>query len=102
MPAGWSIAGGKPLSPWHTLGPKAWPNGATTPDVIVCCKSGRPALYAGKSIEFSVDQVIPKEVVPILNPYGDGQFRITVTNRADEATDVPALLSDDQTIFWAD
>lgn len=103
LPAGWTLVDGKPVSPWALLGAKAWPKDAPKATGTACTKSGRPALMAGETVEFSAEQV------PALNPmkfkndmYGDGQFKLTVKNTGDKPVEVPALLTDGKTIFWAD
>jgi hypothetical protein len=49
-----------------------------------------------------VEQVLPPQVHPFRNPYGDGQFKVTVTNHGEKPATVPALLTDGQTILWQD
>ncbi len=102
LPAGWGIEDGKPVSPWASLGGKSWPEGVAKPKGPACSKSGRPALLCGEAIVLNVEQVIPAQVQKFKNPFGDGQFKVTVTNRGDKLVSVPALLTDGKTIFWAD
>lgn len=101
LPAGWTISGGKPVSPWAGLANGGWPKDAPQPAGVLCSKSGRPALLAG-DVEFAVEQVIPAQVEKFKNPYGNGQFKVTVTNTTDKPVEVPALLTDGNTVFWDD
>ncbi len=103
LPAGWALEDGKPVSPWAALKEKAWPKDAPKATGTACSKTGRPALMAGADIEFTVEQV------PAANPqkfkndmYGDGSFKLTVKNTSNKEVEVPALLTDGKTIFWAD
>jgi hypothetical protein len=99
-PLGWTLEGGRPVSPWAPLAIR-WPGPA--PDKTrVCAKTGRPPLPAGDPIDITVSQIIPPRVDPFRNPYGDGHFKETVTNRGDKAVTVPALLADGKNILWAD
>jgi hypothetical protein len=103
LPAGWSLDGDKPVSPWAALKDRAWPKGAPKATGAACSKTGRPALLAGEGIEFTVEQVPAKDPKKYMNDlYGDGQFKLTVKNTGDKPVDVPALLTDGKTIFWAD
>lgn len=96
LPVGWLLDKGNPVSPWA-----AWPKLAAKPAGPVCAKSGRPALFAGANVELSAEQIVPLAAHPSVNPFGDGLFRITVTNRGTEDVEVPALLSAaDGTIDW--
>ena len=67
----------------------------------VCSKTGRPALRAGEGIVLKAAQVIPKQIKRYQNPFGDGKFKLTVTNTSQVAADVPALLADGGRISWA-
>ncbi len=102
LPVGWTIDAGKPVSPWAGLKIRAWPEGAPKPAGTACSKSGRPALMAGDAVQLTVEQVIPQKVQEFKNPFGDGQFKVTVKNTTDKPIEVPALLTDGKTIFWAD
>jgi RNA polymerase sigma factor (sigma-70 family) len=102
LPLGWTLEGGRPLSPWVGLGTAAWPKGAKAGPEPVCRATARPALLAGADIEITTKQVLPAAVNPNRNPYGDGRFTVTVTNRGAKAVAVPALLSDGKNILWED
>ena len=102
LPVGWSFEQDKPVSPWAALGKEAWPAGAKLTATVVCSKTGRPALLTNTGVVLKVEQVIPKDAHRFRNPYGDGKFRVTVTNTSKAAADVPALLTDGGRIAWAD
>jgi len=106
LPLGWTLdATGRPVSPWTALGDKAWPKGVSHSGLAAdrtCAVTGRPALMAGPGITLTVDQVPPTVRKKYRNPFGDGKFTVTVTNTTDAAVDVPALLTDGKTVFWAD
>jgi len=102
LPPGWTYQKGKPVSPWAALGKNAWPAGSKLKADIVCSKTGRPALPTNRGITLKVDQVIPKNVHEWRNPYGDGKFRVTVTNTNKIEADVPALITDGAKVAWAD
>jgi hypothetical protein len=103
LPVGWRLADDKILCPWDGLGEKAWPKNLLRLDPkYQCAKTGRPALKAGEAVKLTVEQVIPEKVHKYRNPYGDGRFKITVTNTTDEAVQVPALLADGEKVLWAD
>lgn len=106
LPAGWTVdKAAKPVSPWAALGEKAWPKGIKHKfeAEIVCATTGRPALRAGAGVKLTVEQIIPAQVEKFRNPFGDGKFRVTVTNTTDKPLDVPALLTNDgKEILWAD
>ncbi len=102
LPVGWTITDGKPVSPWASLKTYAWPEGAPKPTGPSCAKSGRPALFAGDAVAMTVEQVIPEKVQEFRNPFGNGQFKVTVKNTSDKPIEVPALLTDGKTIFWSD
>jgi hypothetical protein len=58
---------------------------------------------AGPDIEFTAEQVPAKEPKKFQNDmYGDGQFKLTVKNTGAGPVEVPALLTDGKTVFWAD
>lgn len=67
-----------------------------------CQESGRPLLWAGPGVRLEVAQVPPRQRVRFVNDYGDGRFRVTVTNTAGRAVTVPALVSDGRQVRWAD
>lgn len=52
---------------------------------IVCSVTGRPFLRNGPHIAYKIEKVIPADAHEYKNPYGDGKFRITVTNRGNSA-----------------
>jgi hypothetical protein len=99
LPIGWHLEKGEPVSPWAALGGKDWQFDRKDKKVD-CAKSGRPALLVGDGIELTSEQVIPPNPVPNTNPFGDGKFRITVTNTTDRPLPVNALLTDGKTIAW--
>ena len=99
LPLGWNIEQGKTVSPWAAT-KKAWPKTKGLDAELKCSKTGRPALLAGPEVHLSVEQVIPKEIVKYQNPYGDGQFKVTVTNTSKKLVTVPALLTDGKKILW--
>jgi len=99
VPIGWTLENDKPVSPWAKLGDKAKLPGVK--GEVVCSKSGRPALLAG-GVEFKVEKIVPAKVQQFKNPFGDGEFKVTVSNPGKEAVEVPALLTDGKDIFWAD
>ena len=99
VPIGWKLVNNKPVSPWAALGERAKLPGVKA--AVVCSQSGRPALLAG-DVELKVEKVIPAQVQKFKNPFGDGEFKITVTNPGKEAVEVPALLTDGKDILWAD
>ena len=105
LPVGWSLdEKGRPLSPWAALGRRAWPQDLSDTRLqsqMTCSKTGRPALMAGAGIALTVEQVPPRVLQKYQNPFGDGQFKVTVTNTSDKAADVPALLSDGRKILWS-
>ena len=100
MPLGWTIEGGKPVSPWAALGAKAWPASAAGKGEATCSKTGRPALMVGEGVSFSVEPVPPKKAIEWTNPDGDGEYKITVTNTTDKPLSVPALLSNGESRLW--
>ncbi|MCS7304893.1 MAG: hypothetical protein NZ602_07280 [Thermoguttaceae bacterium] len=100
LPFGWRIENGQVVSPWADLGPKVW-QGDTLGAKTVCAKSGRPALLAGDKILLKVEPVLPPNLDKVVNPRGDGEFKITVTNPTNEPITVPALLVKGDTILWA-
>ena len=102
LPTGWMGSGDQVVSPWAQMGPKFWPENAkiqVKEDSIKCSKTGRPALFAGKDIEFTVKPVPPVEEIKWTNPDGDGLYEVTVTNKSSEKQVVPALLSDGKKIL---
>ena len=100
LPLGWTLEGGRPVSPWASLAIRS--TGPAPDKTPVCAKTGRPALPAEDPIDIAVSQIIPPGVDPFRNPYGDGRFKVTVTNRGDRPVTVPALLANGKNILWAD
>ena len=102
LPVGWSIQDGKPLSPFAKLGAKAWPKKAKPTAKLVCVKTGRPGLRCGEGVTFKVESLPPAVKIKWRNEYGDGIFKITVTNTTKKPVEVPALLADESgKILWA-
>lgn len=97
LPMGWSLVNGKPVSPWAATGAK-WPGKAA--EGVVCDKTGRPALLAAPGLDIKVEQVIPEKRHEFRNPFGDGEFKITVTNTTKAPLVVPALLTRGNDILW--
>ena len=102
LPLGWTMADGTATSPWAVFGEAVWPKeagklGADT----VCAGSGRPALRCGAGIELAVKPLPPKKDIKWVNPDGDGDYQVTVTNTTDKPLKVPALLTDGKEIQWA-
>lgn len=100
IPAGWKVENGKIISPWASLGKAAWPEPAE--EGLRCQVTGRPVLKVGEVATFTVAPVPPLKDIQWTNPDGDGEYRITVTNPSDKAIEVPALLSDDKEVLWAE
>ena len=109
LPIGWSREDGKLVSPWAALGGVKW--AADVKADAVCSKTGRPALRAGAGIQLTTDKVPAKQVFTppmgkaakgvLLNPDGDGDIKLTVTNTGKQEVQVPALLTDGKRIDWA-
>ena len=58
---------------------------------------------AGDAIEMTVEQIPAENPQKFKNDlFGDGKFKVTVKNTSDKTVEVPALLTDGKTIFWAD
>lgn len=104
LPGGWTIAGGKPLSPWTAAGDKAWPKDGPAFTGEKCAKTGRPALLCGNSVEWKVEQVPAKNPMKFKNDmFGDGTFKLTLTNTTKGPATVAALLTDDKgAVLWTD
>jgi hypothetical protein len=103
LPAGWSLEKGKPVSPWASLGEKAWPKDGPKLAEEVCTKSGRPALMCGEGITLIVEQIPPANPMKFKNDYGDGLFRVIVTNTTGKKATIPALLMNERgEVLWAD
>lgn len=100
VPLGWKIVDGKPVSPWAAKN-LAWPKDSALKAEVICSRTARPALQAGGAT-IAVEQVKPDVVKKYQNPFGDGVFKVTITNPTDKPLVVPALLSDGKDILWAD
>ena len=102
LPGGWTVKEGKLISPWATLGKDAWAVPAAAGDAkgLTCSVTGRPALLAGPEIALTVSPVPPKQAIQWTNPDGDGEYKLTVTNKSDKPVEVPALLTDGKDILW--
>ncbi|MFN3198949.1 MAG: hypothetical protein ACE366_11130 [Bradymonadia bacterium] len=61
---------------------------------------GRRSLRVGPHVQIDVEQVAPEQDVKWSNPFGDGKFKITVTNTSKEIVTVPALLEKGGEILW--
>lgn len=103
VPAGWRWSDGKPVSPWASLGAKAWPKDGPKLADVTCSKCGRPALLVGDGITLTVEQVPAKNPQKFKNDmYGDGTFKVTVKNTTQKDATVPAVLTDGKDVLWAD
>ncbi len=102
LPIGWQRIGKELVSPWAPLEKSAWPDGIKVDAPLHCDRTGRPALVAPAGIVLTSEKVMPKKLLEYKNPYGDGEFRLTLTNTTKEDSIIPALLTDGKTIFWAD
>ncbi len=103
VPAGWRWADGKPVSPWASLGAKAWPKDGPKLADVTCGECGRPALFVGDGITLTVEQVPAKNPQKFKNDmYGDGAFKITLKNTTTKDATVPAVLTDGKEVLWAD
>ncbi|MHC4985149.1 MAG: hypothetical protein ACYTFO_03240, partial [Planctomycetota bacterium] len=98
LPLGWTIANGKLLSPWASMGEDAWPG--LGGGKLICAETGRPPLLAGEGVRLTAEPVPPAEEIRWTNPDGDGEYTITVTNTTDQALEVPALLTVGGEIAW--
>lgn len=97
IPIGWTFEGDGVLSPW-AKSKLTFPK--TDKKIETCAKTGRPAFMAGPGLELKVEQVRPKVVHEFKNPYGDGEFTLTLTNKGPQAVDVPALLTHGKDVLW--
>ncbi len=103
VPAGWTWEGGKAVSPWASLGAKAWPKDGPKLADATCSKCGRPAALLADGIAVSVERVPAKNPERGRNDrLGDGTFKITVTNTTKTDVTVPAVLTDGTEVLWAD
>lgn len=99
LPLGWEFKGDKVVSPWVSRGEGYWPKEAIATAEAKCSVSGRPA-YAAGEIEIETEQVLPENRHEFKNPFGDGQFKITVSNPGEKPIVVPALLKEGEKILW--
>jgi hypothetical protein len=100
---GWSISCGELNSPWASLGKGAWT--ATLPAGTergpqACAVTERPALPAGAALQWSAKPVPPKKEIQWVNPDGDGEYELTLTNPTDKPVVVPALLTQGGKTLW--
>jgi RNA polymerase sigma factor (sigma-70 family) len=100
VPLGWSVVKGRLVSPWASLGGKAWPANARIKGWWACAETGRPSLSAGDGIELTVEVVPPKKSIKWTNPDGDGDYRVTVKNTTEKPLPVPALLRAGDKVLW--
>lgn len=109
VPAGWKRKTG---GGWiYPMGRKVtdqiswWSKMDIKPGCLRCVDSGRPALLSNnKDIKLSVEQIIPDDAEERMAPYGDGKFKVTVSNNGNTDTVVPCLLVDSETkrVSWED
>ncbi|EES98303.1 Hypothetical protein GSB_11354 [Giardia duodenalis] len=83
VPYGWDSATKSPFT-------KKWA-GPTTGATSVCATSGRPAYAVPAGLEMTVDQIIPPDASDYGNPYGNGEFKITITNKTSAGVMVPVV-----------
>jgi hypothetical protein len=104
LPAEWTVAGGKPLSPWAVAGSRAWPKDGPAFDVPACAKTGRPALLCGAGVSLKAEPVPAKNPIEAkTDKQGDGTFRVALTNTTKEEGTVAGLLTDGQGgVLWTD
>ncbi|KAI0979392.1 hypothetical protein GJ496_003025 [Pomphorhynchus laevis] len=108
VPAGWlRQLGGGWIYPLNELSKKPnWWLHYTDPNELKCVKTGRPALLCrNENIILTVEQIIPSDAESRMAPYGDGKFKITVSNINEyNKVTIPALLVDPETkeISWED
>ena len=102
LPLGWHMQDGKLLSPWATLGSKAWPAAQRGKGFMTCSQTGRPILLAGTGLKLTVEPLPPAKKVKYANPDGDGGYRITVTNTAKKPLTIPALRQRGEDILWSE
>ncbi len=105
LPIGWLVKSWRHqtfISPWLLAKPeRPWPKDNILKGDFKCF-TGRPTLLAGEGITIEVEQVLPANINEFQNPYGDGQFKVTITNTNKTARTVPALLKDGDEIRWED
>ena len=69
---------------------------------LVCHATSRPALLAGPAAVWRAAPVPPKKAIEWTNPDGDGEYTLTVTNPTDQPLTVPALLTQEGKVLWAE
>ncbi len=102
LPLGWSFRDGKLSSPWASQGTQAWPKSQRAEGFLACSQTGRPVLLAGSKAELTVAPVPPVKEVKFSNPDGDGEYKITVTNKTDKAITIPALRRAKGKVLWSE
>ena len=102
LPLGWSFRDGKLSSPWASQGNKAWPKSQREDGFLACSQTGRPVLLAGSKAELTVAPVPPAKEVKFSNPDGDGEYKITVTNKTDKPLTIPALRRAKGKVLWSE
>ncbi|KAI0978701.1 hypothetical protein GJ496_010820 [Pomphorhynchus laevis] len=108
VPAGWlrQPGGGWIYPIVHLFKTPNWWLNYTDPNELKCVKTGRPALLCrNENIILTVEQIIPPDAESRNAPYGDGKFKITVSNIDPyNFVTIPALLIDQNTgeISWED
>lgn len=104
LPIGWAVEDGKIVSPWASLGAKAWPAGATlrAESLYACSKTVRPALLARAAVAMTVQMVSADDADAKAGRPASSHLVLTITNKAKGDVQVPALLTDGKTILWAD
>lgn len=100
IPHGWTFEADEVISPWASLDDYQWPKDAQVKGEVFCTKTGRPALFAAKNLVLEVEQVVPKNANKFQNPFGDGKFQVSLSNRGTADVEVPALLTDNGQILW--
>lgn len=84
---GWTKVDGALVSPFKGEFP---PSNAPA-EAPVCSVSKRPAVTAPPAVVLTAEQVIPSDAQEYTNPYGDGQFKITVTNTGSQPALTPVF-----------
>ncbi|MFO0925929.1 MAG: hypothetical protein U0736_02690 [Gemmataceae bacterium] len=100
LPLGWTVDGRQFVSPWASLGNKAWPDGLKSAETMRCGKTGRPALIVGQGVTLTVAPVAPAKAIQYQTPDGDGDYRLTLTNATARPVTIPALFTDGKEVLW--
>lgn len=79
---GWTLQNGKPVGPWKTM-----LNRPTTVKMPEC-------------VAFNVEQVPPKNFKEYQNSYGDGMFKVSLTNTSREIQTIDPVRVIDGKILW--